>query len=76
MNCISYQTFFPFYGPVYQFGINYFTVYGSILCSSTVKLKRGGRGAPFGKVVVYSRNSSKYGSRRDDRGVGLALGSY
>jgi hypothetical protein len=37
---------------VYQFGINYFTVYGSILCSSTVKLKRGGRDAPFGKVVV------------------------
>jgi len=52
LKLISYQAFFPFYGPVYQFGINYFTVYGSILCSSTVKLKSGGRGAPFGKVVV------------------------
>ena len=52
------------------------TVLGSVLCSSCVKLNSSGSGWPFGNLVFGSRNSSKYGSRRAPRGVGLANGSY
>jgi len=41
-----------------------------------VKLKRSGSGCPLGSLVFGSLNSSKYGSRRPPRGVGLAKGSY
>jgi len=70
------HAFFPPYGPVYHYGINWFTVYCSIWCSSYVKLNKSGSGWPLGSLVFGSRSSSKYGSRRPPRGVGLPFGSY
>ena len=61
---------------MYHPGIKFYTVSGSYACSSGVKLNKSGNGAPLGKVVSGSLNSSKYGSSKADSGVGLAFGSY
>ena len=73
---ICYHTFLPPWGPVYHWGINYWTVCGSIWCSSYVKLNNSGSFWPLGSLVFGSLNSSKYGSTRPPRGVGLPFGSY